>query len=147
MIPEELDDDSNFVLEVTCSDGSFEVPKNWPPEQCTANVSCAHFPEPPVHAKLVRAGRCKEMRPGDMAYFVCQNTEMLLKPNGTNMFSASCDQARVSNIMWPNCTLDPVCVMPLCLAQCPTEKVLPEIQNMILDTQSRTEIWEQEKIW
>ena len=34
---------------------------------------------------------------------------MLLKPNGTNMFSASCAQAQVSNIVWPNCTLDPVC--------------------------------------
>ena len=37
--------------------------------------------------------------------------------------------------------------MPLCLAQCPTENVLPENRNMVLDIQSRKQMWEYEKIW
>ena len=127
LIPEELDDDSNFVLEVTCFDGTFEVPRNWPPEKCIENVTCVDFPEPPVHTELLRADHNKEMRPGDMAYFVCKNPEMLLKPNGSNMFSASCGQAKLSTIIWPNCTLEPVCVD------------IPEPSNESLLTRGNTE--------
>ena len=55
LIPGDLDEDSNFVLEILCLNGKFETPeKHWPPSKCVANQTCTKFPDPPMYTNLVR---------------------------------------------------------------------------------------------
>ena len=46
MLPEEVDQDSNFALEVYCIDGEFQAPA-WPSE-CVDEVVCTTIPIPPT---------------------------------------------------------------------------------------------------
>ena len=109
LVPDEFDKDSNFAIDIICSNGMFHVPENWPPIECVSDTTCKKFPQPPTHTELVRVDRKKKMRLQDKAYFVCRSSEMVIKPNGTNMFSATCSEAALSRIEWPNCTYDPMC--------------------------------------
>ena len=110
LVPEELDKDSNFAIDIICSNGIFKVPENWPPKECIPDTTCKSFPKPPALTELLRVDRKKKMRLYDEAYFVCRSSEMVIKPKGTNMFSATCNDATLSEIEWPNCTYDPVCI-------------------------------------
>ena len=110
MVPDELDEDSNFSIDVVCSNGTFKVPRLWPPAECVLDTTCKHFPNPPQYSNLVRMDEKQRLRAKDKAYFVCKNpTEMIITLTGTNMFSASCNESKLSSIQWPNCTYDPVC--------------------------------------
>ena len=110
IVPDELDEDSNFAIDVVCSNGTFKPPNLWPPMECVLDTTCDTFPNPPKFTNLVRADSKQRLRLNDRAYFLCKNPkEMIINSTGLNMFSASCNETKVSSIEWPNCTYDPVC--------------------------------------
>ena len=115
------------MLEITCIDGSFEVPTAGLSSnpQCidssSGTIVCNSPPPPPAYSGLeyVFTGKIK-FRPGEKAYYVCTNPEAIIQSNnGTNMFEVTCpdpingqynfDSDLASGIGWPNCTVEPVC--------------------------------------
>ena len=109
LVPEEFDEDLNFAIDIICSNGTYTLSENWPPTECIEEASCSNFPEPPPHTHLERIDKKKKMRLNDFAYFVCERADMIIQPSGNNMFSPSCHESMTSNIVWPNCTVDPIC--------------------------------------
>ena len=110
IVPDELDKDSNFAIDIVCLNGTFKVPDLWPPTECVLDTTCNTFSYPPEYTNLVRTDKKQRLRVNDKAYFVCKNpTEMIITKTGTNMFSASCNETKIPSIQWPNCTYDPVC--------------------------------------
>ena len=58
MLPFEVDQDSNFKLEVYCIDGAFKAPI-WP-EECAEEKVCSVIPESPENEiRLIRADNRK----------------------------------------------------------------------------------------
>ena len=124
LIPESLDPDSNGKLEITCIDGSFEIPATLASSQCidaqsaTPNyIACNAPPAPPDNSKLSRVVTEKtKFRADEKVYYVCENKEAVILPNGTNMFEIACPNPigvhydfNPSAIVWPSCTLEATC--------------------------------------
>ena len=64
MLPNSVDLDSNFALEVFCVDGKYKWPL-WP-EQCVPESVCTTIPNPPnVEIPLVRADNRTKYRAGE----------------------------------------------------------------------------------
>ena len=126
MIPldyaEDWDPDSNGEVDVTCIDGTFEFPNSGTPPDCVDSspnnrpLLCNSRPVPPSDTKLEQIGDKIKYRPGEKAYYVCENSEAIIKPNGTNMFDIACqegvynfDNDLANNVGWPTCVLEPIC--------------------------------------
>ena len=64
MLPNSVDLDSNFALEVDCVDGKYIAPL-WP-EQCEPEAVCTTIPNPPdAEIALVRADNRTKYRAGE----------------------------------------------------------------------------------
>ncbi len=114
MLPFSSDPDSNFELEVDCTDGKFVRP-SWP-NSCVPRQVCrgADLPNPPSAAiPLVRLDNKAEVRADEFAYFGCQDPEAVLNDNsGMNVYQLPCIETQSDPVWdpnWPECYLEPTC--------------------------------------
>ena len=69
MLPNSVDLDSNFALEVDCVDGKYIAPL-WP-EQCEPEAVCSTIPNPPdADIVLVRADNGTKYRAGEQVKII-----------------------------------------------------------------------------
>ena len=72
MLPNSVDLDSNFALEVDCVDGKYIAPL-WP-EQCEPEAVCTTIPNPPdAEIALVRADNRTKYRAGEQVKTIEKN--------------------------------------------------------------------------
>ena len=72
MLPNSVDLDSNFALEVDCVDGKYIAPL-WP-EQCEPEAVCTTIPNPPdAEIALVRADNRTKYRAGEQVRTIEKN--------------------------------------------------------------------------
>ena len=109
MLPFEVDQDSNFQLEVICIDGIFQPPV-WP-NQCQVELVCRDLPEPPQdpEIKFVRSDNRTKYRNEEQAYFTCEDpTALIDDDSGLNTIGIVCQiegatLAFPADFEWPNC--------------------------------------------
>ena len=109
VVPEQFDQDRNLAIDIICRNGTYKLPKNWPPTDCIEYYDWDELTKPPEYTKLIRVKTENKTRPHDLEYFTCESPEMVLKPSGSNMFSSTADKLQQSDMIWPNCTEEPVC--------------------------------------
>jgi hypothetical protein len=68
MVPFDVDQDSNYAMEVFCVDGNFIAPI-WPTE-CITEAVCTTVPTPT--STLERSDNRTKFRAGEFAYFTCK---------------------------------------------------------------------------
>ena len=118
MLPVEVDQDSNFALEIFCIDGSFQAPSIWPSE-CQELKVCSAIPEPPeADIKLVKAHNRTQFRDGEFVYYTCQDPKAIVLDeyaSGLNTWSLLCDLSSEdevdfpAEIDWPSCYRETEC--------------------------------------
>ena len=87
---EAWDPDSNGKIEVTCINGAFKLPDGFElpldPPACVQFTLCSSRPTPPEASGLEYIDINKDKyRPGEKAYYVCKDSEAIIKPNGTRI--------------------------------------------------------------
>lgn len=119
MLPYDVDQDSNFELEVFCIDGSFQPPI-WPSE-CQAREVCESVPIPPDvdgGIKLMRADNRTQFRNQEWVYFICEDPRAIVQDpdeSGLNTWGLKCDLDNnvdfliSEEISWPECIKDTEC--------------------------------------